>query len=241
MAGSNVIVSIGQATILSRTPATPPKSPYEDYTGNSKTGGQSVVTGIPFWGDSPDSWNTVVMAGRRLPGIARVGGAAFDIRVDRKAIPGEHGEHMTTLGREPCDPEIEVQLWTPGHLKDFLAIVALFMPKSQTALPPPVDVVHPALAMFKVRSVRIMKCSFPEEKDKGVFVVKMRCREFIRGSSSTKPKTDKASIESQGPGAVAKKVNSFKTPDVTNGNAPRTKQVAPSTLKAPPVKTPGGV
>lgn len=240
MAGG-IIVTIGQATIISRTPATEP-GPFEDFTGSKQSSGGVVdVSGIPFWGDAPDAWNTVIMAGRRLPGIARVGGAAFDIRVDRRTIPGEHGEKQTTLGREPCDPEIEVRLWTAAQLRDFVAIVKLFLPKSQTALPPPVDVVHPALAMFKVRAVRVMKCSFPEEQEKDVFVVKMRCREFIRGSKGTKPKTDAASIEKEGPGAVQEKVNAYKTPDATNGNAPRTKQPAPASLKPPVSKTPGGV
>lgn len=217
--------------------------PFEDFTGTQQGGTRDpvIVSTIPFWGDAPDSWNTLIMAGRRLPGIARVGGAAFDIRVDRATVPGVHGEKQTTLGREPCDPEIEVQLWTAAHLQAFVEIVALFLPKSKTALPPPVDVIHPALAMFRVRAVRVMKCSFPEEKEKDVFVVKMRCREFIRGSKGTKPKTDASSLERYGPGAVQERVNALKTPDVTNGNEPRTKQPALGAGRRPVTLTPGGV
>lgn len=218
------------------------KPPFEDYTWSSGTqaGTSITVSDVPFWGEAPDAWNTVILAGITVPGIAKVGGKAFDIRMDRKSIPGEHGEKQTTLGREPCDPEIEVRLWTADHLTAFLSIVKAFMPKSQSALPPPIDAIHPALAMFRIKAVRVMSCSFPEEHEPGVFVVKMRCREFIRGSKTTKPQTDDNSITSLGPGAVAKKANSFKTPDVTNGNEPRSRQSDPSSLVKPPFRQPGG-
>jgi hypothetical protein len=240
MALTGQLVSTGTIPKLTGAGRLTRQGPYEDYTGSLASGQQVVVASVPFWGDAPDAWNTVVMAGKPLPGIAKVHGAAFDIRVDRKSIPGTHGEHLTTLGREPCDPEIEVKLWMPIHLENFLAVVKLFLPKTSAALPPPVDVVHPALAMFKVRAVRVMKCSFPEEREPGIFYVTMRCREFIRGSKGTKPTTDTASIIKEGPGAVQKKVDSFKTPDVTNGNAPRTKQQPPPVQK-PVSTTPRGL
>lgn len=196
---------------------------FEDYSiDQGVTAGVLESSSVPFWGDSPESWNTVIIGGIRIPGIASISGKAFEVRADKKSIPGEHGEKMTTLGREPCDPEITLKLWTPQQLKDFLTIVKLFLPKSHRQLPPPVDVIHPALAIFKVRSLRIMSCTFPEEKEKDVFELKLKCREFVRGTG-TKPKTDKASIEKEGPGAVLSRLFSFLSPDKTNGNAPRTR------------------
>jgi hypothetical protein len=240
MAGG-VLVTIGQATLLSRVPKARPSAPFEDYSQSRAPIGAVSVGAVPFWGDAPDAWNTLIIAGRKVPGIAKVSGAAYDIRVDKKTVPGEHGEKQTTLGREPCDPELEVKLWTAEHLKAFLNIVRLFLPRAGGALPPPVDVVHPALAMFKVRSLRIMKCSFPEEREPGVFFLHMRCREFIPGKKGGKPKTDTASIEREGPGAVQKKVNALTTPAVTNGNAPRGKQPLGPVFGPPVAKTPGGV
>lgn len=51
--------------------------------------------------------------------------------------------------------------------------------------PGPVDVVHPALVIFRIKSVQIMEVSLPESKGKDVFEVKLKCREFIPAAKAS--------------------------------------------------------
>lgn len=226
--------------------ATAQFDPNEDFTGN---GGSNIAnesdfidsSNVPFWGDAPQSWNTIILGGFKLPGVVTVLGKAFEVRADRKKIPGVSGETLTTLGREPCEPEIKVKLWKKQHLTDFLSLIKSFLPVGSQVLPPPVTVIHPALAMFKVRAIRVMKCSYPVETQPGVFEVTLNFREFFAGKGG-KPKTDKSpKIVNEGPGAVAQKINKLRTPDQTNGNEPRSRNQNPSSaFPSPASKTVSG-
>lgn len=45
--------------------------------------------------------------------------------------------------------------------------------------PAPLDVVHPALAIYRIRSVQIVEASLPTPKGKDIFEVRLKGREFI--------------------------------------------------------------
>jgi hypothetical protein len=185
---------------------------------------------VPFWGDNPAAWERIVLDGYRVPGVAKVGGKAFEVKADKKKAPGESGASTTVLGRNPCEPEITVQLWTAKHLSDFCQVIASFLPKNRTALPYAVDVFHPALVMYRIRSIYIMSSSYPEERTPGVYEVKLKFLEAFKGGGS-KPKAAGPKLSDLGKGEVPAEVarkearltpgQASVTPAQTNGTAPR--------------------
>lgn len=78
----------------------------------------SSTGGVPFWGDDPTSWDTVILAGMKLPGIAKVKGRCRRGH-ERKRIAGKHGATFTFTGDEPMEFDISLKLWTAEHLRTF--------------------------------------------------------------------------------------------------------------------------
>jgi hypothetical protein len=198
----------------------------EDFTGKPGSIITSAPGSIPCWVDSPAAWNTVFMAGHRLPGVARVSGKAFEVRADKKKAAGINGERLTRLGRDPAEPEFVFKIWTSKQLKQFVDLVKIFLPKGSAQLGPPVDVVHPALALYNIKSVQVMVAGFPEEKGADIYEIKLKCREFFRGSG--KPTTPVASTGGimkydgkTGADAAQKTLKERTAPDHTNAGPPR--------------------
>lgn len=86
--------------------------------------GQVIATstgGVPFWGDDPTSWDTVILAGVKLPGISKVRGRCRRGH-ERKRIAGKHGATFTFTGDEPMEFDISLKLWTAEHLQTFATV-----------------------------------------------------------------------------------------------------------------------
>lgn len=102
-------------------------SPFLDLTRSPLEGAgtkviQTPSSGVPFWGEDPISWDTVFIAGVRLPGLAKVTGNTKRRHV-KKNVPGKHGSTVTFTGDEPTEFTVTVRLWTPEHLADFAKVV----------------------------------------------------------------------------------------------------------------------
>jgi len=140
---------------------------------------EAASTGVPFWGDQPESWDRVILGGQELPGLAEVDGEISQ-RLDRKKVPGQNGETVTHLGWEPTAVDITLELWTAEHLRRFVELADIIKPKFQKGPPKPVDIYYPALEAFRIRAVTIVKCSLPKPRSRGadIFVVKMKALEF---------------------------------------------------------------
>lgn len=85
--------------------------------------------GVPFWADKPAAWDTVLLANRRLPGIARLSGDAIQQRLDKQKTPGLNGAHTKLMGYEPAEFDVVLTLWTEEHLRTYESLVPLLKPK----------------------------------------------------------------------------------------------------------------
>jgi hypothetical protein len=206
-----------------------------------------TAAGQPFWGEKPLAWDTVTVAGRRLPGIARVSGTAMEHRTDRQKTRGKSGAKIVLQGYEPAPFEVVLLLWTEEHLRTFESLIPVLKPRypvqrstpgpapSQpvteeaagamgmggirvrdasgnlvtyaqfaTAVnrrtaprtrpargPAPVDVAHPALAMWGIRSAQVLSVGFPEPRAEGGDgrEVRIKCLEWVgrRGAAVVAP------------------------------------------------------
>lgn len=180
----------------------------------------------PFWGDSPESWDTVTLASTDLPGVCSVSGRVAR-RVDRKTTSGRHATTVTYLGDEPAEFTITVKLWTEAHLLSFEALLdalaqlgpALDSKDSGKFPRRPVDVRHPTLDLFKIRACHVVEAGMLQPaSEPGVFEATFKCVEYVadanRKTSAQTPKGADASILSRGPGAIGRRLVK---PSTTNG------------------------
>lgn len=159
--------------------------------------GQPVLTvsteslDVPFWSDSPDAWDTVIIAGRALPGVCRMKGKVVR-RVDRKNSTGTNGATVTYVGDDVAEFEITVRMWNDVHLSTYAELLAFLRDKQSpddanglgstiatgsssklvvkvnekrgySKFPmAPVAIEHPTLTLFKVRAAHVLEYSFPE-------------------------------------------------------------------------------
>lgn len=98
----------------------------------SRVPGDQSPNAVPFWGEDPESWDTVIILGVRLPGICEVKGKGFHQRIDRKKSPGKNGCTYTHLGIEAAKFDLIIQLWTEQHLLDFAKLIPLLKPRKKT-------------------------------------------------------------------------------------------------------------
>jgi len=211
--------------------------PFLDYSGRIFSGTRQgefnapatlgppfiTATAVPFWGDSPEAWDTIYFNGVPLPGTCIVGGKAFEVKRDAPVSPGKHGSHLKVLGRHPAEPEFRLTLWTAAHLEAYFRLMAAFLPEAGKAMPAAVNVVHPQLSIYKIKRVRLMTASFLTEREPQVYEATLKCFEDALKDGRVSGKGDKGPTI-KGTVTTDSVRNAFKysPPDATNGNAPRT-------------------
>jgi len=111
----------------------------------------------PFWDDDPGSWDTAVLGGVTLPGLARIDGLDLGARWDIKEAPGTDGASETYQGYTPAPFNLVLRMWSRSQWLAFLPLAKRFRPKPGRASPEPVDVVHPELLVWGISRVIIRK------------------------------------------------------------------------------------
>lgn len=105
-------------------------------TKSRRNASSSSASKVVFWGDSPDTWDQVVLAGKTLPGICLLKGKGFEQRCQHKSVPGKHGERVTFIGNEPAEWEVHIQLLTPDHLDSMCRIIDVLKPRAKPKAKP---------------------------------------------------------------------------------------------------------
>ncbi|MBI2392823.1 MAG: hypothetical protein HYV09_24775 [Deltaproteobacteria bacterium] len=111
----------------------------------------------PFWNDDPESWDTVIVSGVRLPGLARIEGLELASKWDVKEAPGTDGATETYQGYTPASFQIVLRIWDRAQWVEWLALAPRFRPRPGRSSPDPVDVVHPDLAIWGISRAIIRK------------------------------------------------------------------------------------
>lgn len=87
-------------------------------------------TGVPFWGEFPEVWDTATIGGETIPGVCRVSGEGMRLRADSKRAAGKDGASVAMLGLDVASFTIEAKLWTEAHLRAFQGIIGVAKPKT---------------------------------------------------------------------------------------------------------------
>ena len=88
-------------------------------------------SGLPFWGESPELWDTVAIGGVEIPGLCRISGTGARVRSDKKRAAGRDGANVAMLGLDIVAFSIEVRMWREEHLMAFQDIIAMAKPKKR--------------------------------------------------------------------------------------------------------------
>jgi hypothetical protein len=109
-----------------------PTTGYEDI-GTKQRGESSNAApqGVPYWGEYPDAYDVVIIAGRPLPGLCSIKGKGYEMRAKHVKAQGKHGESTTYLANEPAEWVVHISMNTEQHLRDFEALVPLFKPPAK--------------------------------------------------------------------------------------------------------------
>jgi hypothetical protein len=141
----------------------------------------------PFWDDDPDSWDTALLGGITLPGLARVDGLELGSKWDVKEAPGTDGATETYQGYTPSAFNLVLRIWLADQWASWLSIAKQFRPKPGKERPKPLDVVHPELAAWGIARVVIRKIK-PRKLD-GIYEVSFDLLEYFPQPKKTVTKT----------------------------------------------------
>lgn len=150
---------------------------------------------VPWWGDDPDAWMAVYIAGQRLPGVCKVD-TNCKIRHGNKKVPGLHGAVRPQYGYEPAEIRIECIIWMPGHIQTLESMMAVIRPQPGRGQPKPVSVVHPALNLIGVQDIEIVGLAPPKQREEGgdIYVFTVHALEYIPQAIAKKAKTGAPSL-----------------------------------------------
>ena len=173
----------------------------------------------PFWDDDPDSWDTVLLAGSALPGLAHIEGLELGSKWDVKEAPGTDGATETYQGYTPSSFQLILRIWLPEQWTEWLKLAKTLRPKPGKETPKPVDIVHPDLAVWGISSAIIRKIK-PKKTD-GVYEISFDMLEWF-------PQPKKTVTTTAGAGGYRNVLDGLPLPGTTRMPA------APSTTRAKP-------
>lgn len=170
--------------------------------------GNSLQTGKGgFWGSaahvgttfSDNAWDTVELAGNKLPGVCEVKGRA-EIECDKKKAKGRNGATLTFHGYQAAQFEITCTVWTAAQDTELARLVEILWiqprlnpqaarqthlgqrPATAAELKKPLayDVSHPALARLGISACILVGVSIAETGSfDGSKVTRFKCIEYV--------------------------------------------------------------
>ena len=153
----------------------------------------------PWFLTDPDSWDTVVFGGVKLPGLCKIDGLKVSQRWDIREAPGTDGATETHKGYTPASFSVVVTIWEDEHWATLQAAIAKIRPRPGKSPPGAFDVVHPKLALYGIKSAIVTDISGPDGPDEqGFGTLTIACREYF--AQPKKNATGTANTSKGGPG-----------------------------------------
>ncbi len=143
-------------------------------------------------------WDRFVVAGRALPGVARVDGLK-SCRLDVRNAPGSDGGTLSNLGNDNSGATVHLRMWTPDQLDEWAKRLPELLASTGKARPAPVMVYHPALAIHGIKALYVKEVGLIQVKD-GLGEVTIKFLEFLPATKAGVV-TPKAAINTSVPSA----------------------------------------
>lgn len=140
-----------------------------------------------------DDWDTCYLAGKALPGTARVN-VRMKSGIDTKKAKGAKKATQKDTGAPPAQVRIELELM-PDELSEFeREVVPLIRPRNLFAPRDPLEIAHPMTRLWGINVVIGGEIESEHPKPGGTKVVTFTVEEYADptkvNKSATKPKDD---------------------------------------------------
>jgi len=148
----------------------------------------------PTTGKGSSAWHTLVIAGQAAPGTCKCK-PKRGYKVDKKAGLGEDGGTTTIQGKDVPGVTLTIQVWSQSQLEQLAALIETLFPFG-TAIPDPISVSHPVLAMHGVSALFFETVEGPDQVEPGLWTTTIAATEF----RPPKPVTATTPTKSKGAG-----------------------------------------
>lgn len=137
-----------------------------------------------------DAWETLYLAGKRMPGVARVD-ITLPSGLEVQKARGKKKARIRDAGVPSADVSIELEL-LPEEMADLERVVNTLRPRSTGGPHQALEIGHPNAAMWGVNLVKIKSIGSPTPSPGGSFTLKISAIEHTDTPTKVKkPKTTK--------------------------------------------------
>lgn len=139
----------------------------------------TTLDALPHWHDDPDVYDTLFLAGQRIPGVVTVK-VSRKVKIDKKSAKGKNKATITKQGLEPADVTIEIRLLDPSEFRDLQEVLELLEPvvlwkKDSTS--DALDIAHWVTSMRGIEAIIVEEFTGPELVD-GILTLTVKAIEF---------------------------------------------------------------
>lgn len=161
-----------------------------------------IGTGLSWWGDAVNDWDTLVLGGETWPGIATVTGSGVARKLDVKRKKGADVGTLKDEGYINGKLSIELRIWTQDQWRELQRLLPIIHPRRKGGDRKPLQIIHPVANLLGIENVYTEKLPIPSlDKGKGIMVFSFDVIEWTdvakevknasgTGQASRKPLTD---------------------------------------------------
>lgn len=156
---------------------------------------------VPWWYDAPEVWDTLVLAGTPMPGIATVE-VQRARKVDVKGARGTDGAEYTLTGYEPATVSIELTMWdkdTFDRAAELLEALGPGIAKAKAAKNLAVDISHPATQLGAPITAIVITDTQYGMPNNGQWAIKMSATEYLPAKIAKTKNIKKAATKAATP------------------------------------------
>lgn len=161
---------------------------------------------MPDFLATPSACDTILLAGQRSPGVARVRPLSSPRKWDEKDGQGTSGASLVYQGDKLVHFEVAIELWEPEHFVAWDAFRLLLRKAPEGVKPTALDLSHPFVDEHEVSAVVVEDLVGPEITDQGLTTWVVKFVQFRKPTPAQGKPGGSASqwTASQGGGADAK-------------------------------------
>lgn len=131
------------------------------------------------WSQYSDVWDTLILAGKEWPGIAKVTVTRAN-KWDEKSAKGSNNASRTYTGVEPAKVKIELRIWTAEGQYDVIVTecLPLIEPQDEKKRKDPVNISHAVTHARYVNDVTIDSISGPDDNGDQTWTFTIEATEY---------------------------------------------------------------
>lgn len=136
------------------------------------------VFSVPWWGDDPDAWGSLVLDETLVLGLAVVD-VSLGRKIESKSAAGSDGATVRDKGYEAARLTITLSLWEREHFVSLQGLLVRINPRSRLTARVPLSISHPACALLGVTAVYVERVGgLKPSGEAGMWSMEIHCVEF---------------------------------------------------------------